>query len=345
MRRLITLALSGATAAVAGLLWSTGEPPARPRAARELPIRAGGAEPWVANPFARPDHGTPRPHHGVTGVPRGSRDENEPPTVPPGHTVVRVLDLHGCPVAGAAIRTFNKGTFRTDRGGWAHIPPLPGDMGSPRMSRVLRTVTVRVPGYVPVRKELIQAQVPWPVTGEPARGRIRLEERGAKLAAQFVDPRGAPVAGLTVDFERALFAGHFRLLTDADGRIVTNEAPPRACTFTLWSTVWMARERHLRPGREQKIILHRFARLKGHIRPGGRDLRVERDTGEAVRVGRDGGFDFACLPGRVTLLCRERGLVLGTFHLAPGERRTGVEIALPGAEPAVAPGTHLCQNR
>ena len=206
------------------------------------------------------------------------------------------------------------------------------------MSRIRTTVTVRVPGYVPVHRELVGAFLPWRLR-EPGRERvvIRLREHGVRLVARFVDPRGEPVAGLKVAVNRTFYTCDFKLVTDAEGRIATDNAPPRPCTLALWSSTWMAREKHLLPGRRQRLIVYRFARMRGHIRPAPRNIRVELDTGQGIHVNSYGAFELACIPGRVTLLCRDRGLVLGTFYLAPGERRDEVEIALPASEPPTSP--------
>jgi len=331
MRRLVLLALGGAAAAVTGLLSCVQEPLCRPRAVRGLPLELPVATRPGRAAIAHALEVTARPRHAVTEAPRAG-PAPAPPRALPGHTVVRVLDPQGCPVADAAIETYGKGTFRTDRGGWARIPPLPGDMGSPRMSRVRTTITVRAPGYAPVHEGL-GSLPPWI---ERDRIHVRLKEHGVKLAAQFVDPRGEPVAGLRVAVNRTLYTCDFKLVTDAEGRIATDHAPPRACTFTLASDTWLAREKHLLPGR-QRLIVHRFARMRGHIRPATGEVRVELCTGRRVWVNSSGEFELACIPGRVTLLCRDLGLVLGTFHLEPGERRDGVEIVLPAPEPATSP--------
>jgi hypothetical protein len=288
---------------------------------RKLPIEAPRASRTAT---ARGPEATPRPRHAVTEAPRAAA----PPGAPPEHTVVQVLDPHGDPVAGAAIETV-RGTFRTDRGGRACIPPLPGDLGSPSTSKRRGTVRVRAAGYAPVHRFLAEAQLPSFLRDPKLESApIRLKDRGVKLAAQFVDPRGEPIQRLAVAINETATTRDFWLVTDADGRIATDHAPPRACAFRLESDTWMARETHLRPGR-QKIIVYRFARMRGRIRPAPGDDRVELCTGRRVWVDYRGRFELDCIPGRVTLLCRKRGLVLGTFHLAPGERRDGVEIALP----------------
>jgi hypothetical protein len=150
---------------------------------------------------------------------------------------VHVLDARGAPLAGAVVSTLGSRAV-TDERGVVRLPPLRYSMGSPRMDRRYKTLTVRAPGYAPVHRYV--GLFPW--ESHPPYYTMQLVESGGRLAGRCIDPEGEPVPRIWIDVNPKYATTDLELVTDEDGRFYTDQAPLRECVLRVASWSWEGAE-------------------------------------------------------------------------------------------------------
>lgn len=143
---------------------------------------------------------------------------------------VLVLDAAGRPAAGAEVR-FRGAGARAALGAGVSGSVSGGLVGRTDAAGMLRGLTVLATGQAQVlpAPESVSAPTDQPIDLSRGSATVRLA-RGGALSGRFVDGRGVPIEGLTVDLEPEVLDGgtlRRQAVSDADGRWAVSSAPGR----------------------------------------------------------------------------------------------------------------------
>jgi protocatechuate 3,4-dioxygenase beta subunit len=217
-----------------------------------------------------------------------------------------VSDQDGYNVAGAKVRSQEGREVLTAADGSFALPALtPGEI----------FVTIAADGLAPQRMAVQMASDTAPLA-------VQLKP-GAILRVRIFDETGSPMPKATVDLDK--WQGPNTLawggLTDADGRVVWNSAPPEPMTFSVMKDGYLTL-RHIplpADGKEHTLSMNPQPTVAGRV--------TDAETKQPIA-------SFRAIPGKEPLAA-----VLGTngqFKLAFSENRVDftVRIEADGYEPA-----------
>ncbi len=167
-----------------------------------------------------------------------------------------VTDEHGYHVAGARVCP-----DRVVIEGHGALTESDGSFVLPVLAPGTNTVTVTANGFAPQRIPVLMASNTAPLV-------VRLKP-GALLRVRVLDESGAPLPGTRLELDRWQQASTLRwsALTDSDGRIVWDSAPPDPLTFSARKDGWCGARNItlIADGQEHTINLRAPLAVTGHV--------------------------------------------------------------------------------
>jgi len=173
------------------------------------------------------------------------------PGPPPNENMVavRVVDELGRPIKGAKVSHFNVGVSLTNDQGFTWKPLVLGWDGTPTGDRILKTISILAPGYVPQNFKCGL------LVNNRSYYLVRMVQKGGVLSGRCVDDEDRPVPGIRLKVKGDWWSPGLELQTDSDGRFATDQAPWREQELVVAEPGWTSRSLLIAPPQDDIRIV------------------------------------------------------------------------------------------